>query len=55
MEFKKLGATDTKVPEMGIGVWRYTGGVEPLRRGIQEGATFIDTTEVYGEGKWILC
>jgi diketogulonate reductase-like aldo/keto reductase len=51
MEFKKLGATETKVPEIGIGVWRYTCGVEPLRRGIQEGAAFIDTAEIYGTEK----
>ena len=51
MEFKKLGPTETKVPEIGIGVWRYLGGVEPLRRGIQEGATFIDTAEIYGTEK----
>ena len=51
MEFKKLGSTDTKVPEIGIGVWRYSGGVEPLRRGIQAGATFVDTAEIYGTEK----
>ncbi len=36
------------VPEIGIGVWRYSGGVEPLRRGIELGAFLIDTAEVYG-------
>jgi diketogulonate reductase-like aldo/keto reductase len=51
MEFKKLGPTDTKVTEIGIGVWRYNGGVEPLRQGIQAGATFVDTAEIYGTEK----
>lgn len=47
MELKRLGNTDVMVPEIGIGVWRYTGGVEPLRVGIAYGATLIDTAEVY--------
>jgi diketogulonate reductase-like aldo/keto reductase len=29
-------------------VWKYRGGVEPLRRGIELGAFLIDTAEVYG-------
>jgi diketogulonate reductase-like aldo/keto reductase len=36
------------IPEIGLGVWRYSGGVEPLRRGIELGASFIDTAEIYG-------
>jgi diketogulonate reductase-like aldo/keto reductase len=36
------------VPEIGIGVWRYSGGIEPLRAGIATGAFLIDTAEVYG-------
>src|SRR5271166_3089658 len=48
MEVKQLGNTGVMVPEIGIGVWRYSGGVEPLRRGIEIGATLIDTAEVYG-------
>jgi diketogulonate reductase-like aldo/keto reductase len=47
MEFKQLGQTGVMVPEIGIGVWRYSGGVEPLQRGIVLGATLIDTAEVY--------
>jgi diketogulonate reductase-like aldo/keto reductase len=47
MELKQLGATNVMVPEIGIGVWRYTGGVEPLRRGIELGAALIDTAEIY--------
>jgi diketogulonate reductase-like aldo/keto reductase len=48
MELKELGATGTMVPEIGIGVWRYGGGVEPLRKAIDLGASLIDTAEVYG-------
>jgi len=48
MELKQLGNTGVMVPEIGIGVWRYRGGVEPLRRGIELGANLIDTAEVYG-------
>src|SRR6202022_4914673 len=48
MELKELGNSGVMVPEIGIGVWRYSGGVEPLRRGIELGARLIDTAEVYG-------
>src|SRR5215467_6864284 len=48
MELKQLGNTGIQVPEIGIGVWRYSGGVEPLRQGIELGAFLIDTAEVYG-------
>jgi diketogulonate reductase-like aldo/keto reductase len=48
MQLKELGATGTMVPEVGIGVWRYGGGVEPLRKAIDLGANLIDTAEVYG-------
>jgi diketogulonate reductase-like aldo/keto reductase len=48
MDLKELGNSGVMVPEIGIGVWRYSGGVEPLRRGIELGAFLIDTAEVYG-------
>jgi diketogulonate reductase-like aldo/keto reductase len=48
MELKELGKTSVKVPEIGIGVWRYRGGIPPLRAGIALGATLIDTAEIYG-------
>ena len=38
MEFKRLGSTDVMVPEIGFATWRYRGGAEPLRRGIELGA-----------------
>src|SRR3990170_775830 len=47
MEIKNLGNTGTMVPEMGLGTWNYSGGVEPLRKGIELGACLIDTAEGY--------
>ena len=35
------------VPEIGLGTWKYSGGDEPLRRGIELGAFLIDTAEMY--------
>ena len=48
MELKPLGNTSVMVPEIGLGVWQYSGGVEPLRRGVELGAFLIDTAEMYG-------
>src|SRR5918997_1533526 len=47
MELKELGNTGVMVPEIGLGTARYTGGVEPLRRGIELGAFLVDTAEMY--------
>jgi len=47
MELKPLGNTDVMVPEIGLGTWNYRGGVDPLRKGIELGATLIDTAEGY--------
>ncbi|KRT66964.1 MAG: aldo/keto reductase [Candidatus Dadabacteria bacterium CSP1-2] len=47
MELKNLGNTGTMVPEIGLGTWNYSGGVEPLRKGVELGAYFIDTAEGY--------
>lgn len=47
MELKPLGNTSVLVPEIGLGVWKYRGGVEPLRRGVELGAYLIDTAEIY--------
>jgi len=44
---KELGSTGVMVPELGLGTWKYRGGVEPLRRGIELGAFLIDTAEMY--------
>jgi diketogulonate reductase-like aldo/keto reductase len=48
MELKPLGNTGALIPEIGIGVWRYGGGTEPLRQAITLGASLIDTAEAYG-------
>jgi diketogulonate reductase-like aldo/keto reductase len=48
VNFKKLGNSGVQVPEIGIGAWRYKGGVEPLRRAIELEASLIDTAEIYG-------
>jgi diketogulonate reductase-like aldo/keto reductase len=45
---KPLGKTGASVPEIGLGTWHYHGGTEPLRRGIESGAKFVDTAESYG-------
>ena len=47
MELKELGNTGVMVSEIGLGTWKYRGGVEPLRRGIELGAFLIDTAEMY--------
>jgi diketogulonate reductase-like aldo/keto reductase len=48
MDFKELGYTRVQVPEVGLGTWRYAGGTEPLIKGIELGAAFIDAAESYG-------
>jgi diketogulonate reductase-like aldo/keto reductase len=47
MKFKTLDNTSAMIPEIGLGTWNYRGGVEPLRKGIELGATLIDTAEGY--------
>jgi diketogulonate reductase-like aldo/keto reductase len=48
LELRELGKTSVRVPAIGIGTWRYSGGVEPLQAGLAQGALFIDTAESYG-------
>ena len=43
----QLGRTNETIPVIGLGTWRYTAGVEPLRRAIELGAGLIDTAEMY--------
>ncbi|MBI2486971.1 MAG: aldo/keto reductase [Deltaproteobacteria bacterium] len=47
MELKPLGNTGVMLPEIGLGTWSYSGGVDPLRKGIKLGAYLIDTAEGY--------
>jgi len=48
MNYRRFGTAGVSLPEVGLGTWKYRGGVGPLRRGIELGATFIDTAESYG-------
>lgn len=48
MLFKELGKTGIQLSEVGLGTWRYHGGVAALRAGLEAGANWIDTAEVYG-------
>lgn len=48
VQTKQLGDTGIEVPELALGTWQYYGGMEPLRAGVEWGATFIDTAESYG-------
>ncbi len=45
---KPLGQTGVALPEVGLGAHLYRAGPEPLRRGLEAGALFIDTAESYG-------
>jgi diketogulonate reductase-like aldo/keto reductase len=45
---KELGKTGVQLPEIGIGTWHYHAGPEPVRKGLDAGALFIDTAESYG-------
>jgi diketogulonate reductase-like aldo/keto reductase len=47
LDYKELGGTGVMIPEIGLGTWKYRGGSKPLQRGIELGATFIDTAEMY--------
>jgi len=48
MLYKELGNSGVQIPEIGIGTWDYHAGPEPLRKGLEAGACFIDTAESYG-------
>jgi diketogulonate reductase-like aldo/keto reductase len=48
MQHRELDSTAIKLPEIGIGTWRYKGNAELLRHGIALGATLVDTAELYG-------
>jgi diketogulonate reductase-like aldo/keto reductase len=48
MNQKQLGKTSVHLPEIGLGTSNYNGGSDPLRKGIELGAVFIDTAERYG-------
>ena len=52
MEMKELGNTGVMVPEIGLGTWRYSGVEQPLRRGVELGASLIDTAEIIAPRVW---
>ena len=45
---KPLGASETSIPEIGLGTWSFHGGPDVLRAGLDAGALLIDTAESYG-------
>ncbi len=47
MKLKELGSTGVMLPEISLGTWKYRAGPEPLVYGIELGANFIDTAEIY--------
>jgi diketogulonate reductase-like aldo/keto reductase len=47
MQLKQLGATGIMLPEIALGTWKYRAGSGPLVQGIELGANFIDTAEIY--------
>lgn len=51
MEYKQLGNTGLNVPAIGIGTYRYNGGIGPVRRALQLGSCLIDTAEGYKGGE----
>ncbi len=48
MNYKFLGDTTVRLPEIGLGTFKYKGGADPLRAAIALGAGLIDTAESYG-------
>ena len=59
MQFRQFGPTRRDVPIVGQGTWeidedRRELAVEPLRRGLDEGMTHIDTAEMYGDAELLI-
>src|SRR5260370_21282016 len=48
MPLRELANSGIRLPEIGFGTWNYSGGVEPLRAGIEHVPCLIDTAEAYG-------
>src|SRR5262245_51313569 len=48
MFLTELGRTGVRIPEVGLGMWDYHAGPDPLRSGLDADALFIDTAESYG-------
>jgi aryl-alcohol dehydrogenase-like predicted oxidoreductase len=61
MEYTTLGDTDLEVSRVGLGLWNISGGadwdrtdedqaVETIHTAVENGITFLDTAEAYGDG-----
>lgn len=48
MEYKYLSNTGLRLPAIGIGTWKYSGSIEPLRHALQLGSCLVDSAESYG-------
>ena len=61
MHYRRLGTTDIEISEIGFGAWAIGGdawgpvddqrSVAAIRRAMELGVTFIDTADVYGDGR----
>lgn len=56
MQYRKFGRTGCEVPIVGQGTWNLEhadrrAAIEAVRRGLDLGATHIDTAEAYGNGR----
>jgi aryl-alcohol dehydrogenase-like predicted oxidoreductase len=47
MNQEELGRTGVHLPEVGLGTSSYTGGMDPLRKGIELGASFFESAGNY--------
>ncbi|MCK5616560.1 aldo/keto reductase [Candidatus Pacearchaeota archaeon] len=54
MEYKHLNNIDLRLPAIGIGTYRYLGGVKPIRRALQLGSCLIDTAEGYRGAEFLV-
>ena len=56
MRCRRFGPLDVEVPVIGIGTWNMEGddeasAIAAIRRSLDEGATHVDTAELYGDGR----
>lgn len=60
MQYRELGNTGFKVSEIGLGTWQFGGdwgdvaedeAFSILKSALDNGVNFIDTADVYGDGK----